>query len=385
MKSSRNLPFHTRRDAWVEINLGAIEHNTLEIRNSLPDPIKVMAVIKADAYGHGALMVLPTLEACGVSMIGVAAMDEAIQIRESGITMPILVLGVTPDWSMHYAIEHDIQITIFSPLHLASLERLYEITQIPTKVHIKVDTGMHRIGVLWKEAAAFIEKCQNLPFLDVQGVFSHFAFTEDKNFTLLQIQRWSKVLNELVYTTPLRHIANSSALWGYPLPEQTNMVRLGISIFGYSEDKLSPSVGLKPAMGLKARVVHLQDLPVGEGVSYNQTFINTTTMTRRIATLPLGYADGIPRSLSNKIEGFYREKLVKQVGNITMDQLMVDVTDVPDATVGDVITLVGSISAMGKSGKKQGIWLTDWAKKINTIEYELMCSLRVRLPKVYVR
>ncbi len=377
MKSSRNLPFHTRRDAWVEVNLSAIEENTLQLRNFIPPSVELMAVIKADAYGHGATMVLPTLEASGVSMVGVAAMDEAMQIREAGFSLPILVLGVTPDWAMHYAVENDVQITIFSQQHLDGLERLYEMTHTPTQVHIKVDTGMHRIGVAWEDAAMFIRHCQQLPSIQLKGIFSHLAHTEDKGFTDLQMSRWNQVLESLETLPRFCHLANSSGIWHYPLGK-TNLVRAGISIFGHPADALPLPVKLKPAMGLKARIVHIHELQPGEGVSYNQTFLNQTSQKKRIATLPLGYADGILRGLSNKMEGLYHGTRIAQVGNITMDQLMMDITDISEATVGDVVTLLGDSNGIS-------IELTDWANHLNTIVYELMCNLRVRLPKTYVR
>lgn len=383
LKSSRNLPFHTRRDAWVEVNLGAIEHNAQQVRQFVPPSVEIMAVVKANAYGHGETMVLPTLEASGVTMAGVAAMDEAIQIRQAGLTLPILVLGVTPDWSMHYAAEHDVQITIFSQSHLDSLARLYTVTSQPTKVHIKVDTGMHRIGLHWQEAADFIRHCQTLPYLDVQGIFSHFSSTDNPAFTQKQLARWSEVLNHVEVLPRYCHLANSSGVWHYPL-EKTNMARVGIALFGYPSDELPLPVSLKPAMGLKARIVHIQTLLPGEGVSYNHTFQNHTEQPRQIATLPLGYADGIPKALSNQIDGLYQGYRVPQVGNITMDQMMIDITHVQDTAVGDVITLIGESRASNGQGNLS-ITLTDWAKRLNTIEYELMCGLRVRLPKTYVR
>ncbi len=355
MKYSRNLPFHTRRDAWVEVSLSAIEHNVTTIRNFLDPQLAIMAVIKADAYGHGAVMVLPTLEACGVSMIGVAAMDEALQLRQAGVTLPILVLGVTPDWALHYASENDVQVTIFSQLHLESLQRLFEDTRQPTEVQIKVDTGMHRIGVAWEEAAGFITHCQAQPYITVKGVFSHFAATDNHEFTALQLERWQTVLSNLTVLPPVRHIANSAGAFHYSFSElNSNLVRCGISLFGYPGDSHPLPVELKPAMGLKARIVHLQTLAPGEGVSYGQTFVNQSDTPRLIATLPLGYADGVPRGLSNRIRGIYHGHWVPQVGNIAMDQLMIDVTLVPDPRVGDVITL------LGQAGDKR-VTLADWA------------------------
>ncbi len=377
MKFSRTLPFNTRRDVWLEVDLAAIEENIGHIRQFVPQTVEIMAVLKADAYGHGSVMVLPILEASGVSMVGVASMDEALQIRNAGFEIPILVLGVTPDWAMHYGAEHDIQMTLFTPDQLSSLARLYDITGQPSKIHIKINTGMHRIGIEANQAAAFIQNCQQSPAVSVEGVFSHFAETSDEAFTQHQIQQWEALLGELKTLPPLRHLSNSSGTWHYPLT-QSNLVRIGISLFGYSGDSRPMPFPLKPAMGLKARIVHIHPLPPGESVSYNRTFYNTTDQTLRIATLPLGYADGIPRNLSNRIEGLYRGVPVPQVGIITMDQLMMDITQVPEAQVGDVITLIGP-----SQGKQ--ISLSDWAACLNTIEYELMCGLRVRLPKTYVR
>jgi len=367
LKSSRSLPFHTRRDAWVEVNLGALESNAQTIRQFVPPAVQIMAVLKADAYGHGAVMVVPTLEASGISMIGVASVDEALQLRQAGVTLPILVLGVTPDWAMHDAVENSIAITIFSDLHLESLKRLYDVTGIAAQVHIKVDTGMHRIGINWEQSAAWITRCQTLPFIHVEGVFSHLAHTADKAFTQTQFDRWSQVIGGLTQKPSLLHLSSSAGVWHYPT-ETMNMVRAGIALFGYEGDQL------KPVMGLKARIVHLQALPPGEGVSYGQTFINQSDTPIKIATLPLGYADGIPRGLSNRIEGLCQGQSVKQVGTISMDQLMVDVTGLPDAQIGDVVTLLGG-----------NITLEDWSQILQTIPYELMCALRVRLPKVAVR
>lgn len=358
--------------------MAALEHNAQQIRQFVPKHMAVMAVVKADAYGHGTVMVLPTLEASGIAMAGVAAMDEALQIRQAGFTLPVLVLGATPDWALQYAVENDIQLTVFSHLHLEGLARLYEITRQPVQVQIKVDTGMHRIGVPWEQAAAFIGHCQSLLFLDVQGIFTHLSHTGDAAFTQCQLDRWKTVVQSLNTPPPLRHVANSSGMWHFPLEDSVNMVRVGIALFGYAGDEQPLPFPLKPVMGLKARIVHLHELPPGEWVSYNRTFQNQTDGPRVLATLPLGYADGVPRLLSNRIAGLYQGQCVPQVGAITMDQLMVDVTDVADARVGDVMTLIGE-------SNNGAIWLTDWAAKLGTIEYELMCNLRVRLPKTYVR
>ncbi|MCA9799595.1 MAG: alanine racemase [Cyanobacteria bacterium HKST-UBA04] len=378
MKLQRHLPTHTRRDAWVEVDLNAVEANLATLRRPLASGLAIMAVLKADAYGHGAPLVLPCLEASGVSAVGVASIDEAIQMRESGCRLPILVLGASPDWSLHELHAHDIQATIFNDQHVQSLERLFDQTGRRTTVQIKVDTGMHRIGVPWQVAPQFIERCQHHAALDVAGVFSHFAWSADEAFSAKQRQRWQGVLGKLSHPPGWVHIANSDASLRYDYSDCSNMVRIGLPLFGYKTDPSMPVAGLKPAMALKARVVHLQTLEPGEGVSYNQTFVNTTGAPMRLATLPLGYADGVPRGLSNHMAVLYGGQRLRQVGNITMDQLMIDVTPAQDVHLGDVVTLIGS------SGD-QAIGLDSWAAILNTIEYEVMCGLRVRLPKTVVR
>ncbi len=391
MKFLRNLPVQTRRDAWVEVDLAAIEHNASQIRKVLPADLGLMAIVKADAYGHGAVMVTPTLEASGVSILGVAAMDEAIQIRRAGLEIPILVIGAIPDWAVQVAVENDIQLTIFAPNHLESLKKIYALTRKPVKVHIKVDTGMHRIGINWKEALSFIKSCKDLPFLQIEGVFSHLASPEDEDFTALQVQRFDQVLQGIQTLSPFLsipyiHLLNSAgalaplksseALLNKSSERGQNLARLGISFFGYGPE--SKSIPLIPAMSLKGRIIHLQDLAPGEGVSYGQSYRNEGDKPIRLAVLPLGYADGVFRGLSNQIDALIHGKRVRQVGNITMDQMMFDVTSVANLEIGETMTLIG------QNGDER-ITLSDWASVLNTIEYELMCALRVRLPKTYTR
>ncbi len=374
MKFLRNLPTQTRRDAWVEVDLDAIEHNACVIRKTIPRSVDLMAVIKADAYGHGAVMIIPTLEASGVSIVGVAAIDEAIQIRQAGLEIPILVIGAVPDWAVQMAIEQDIQLTVFAPNHLDSLKKVYELTQKPAKVHIKVDTGMHRIGIHWQEAEAFIKACESLPFIQIEGVFSHLASANDVTFTHTQRQRFQQVLEGLDTLPPHIHLANSAGALTFP-ETHYNLVRLGIAFLGYGVPK---ALNLTPALSLKGRIVHLYDLQPGEGVSYDQSYKNTGDSSKKLAVLPIGYADGIFRALSNQMEALVQGHRVRQVGYITMDQMMFDVTDVPDLSVGETMTVIGKDSG-------ECISLSEWAGILGTVEYELMCALRVRLPKIYTR
>jgi alanine racemase len=388
MKSLRNLPVQPRRDAWVEVNLNAIEENARTIRRLLPPRVDLMAIVKADAYGHGATMVLPTLEASGVNMAGVASMDEAMHIRQSGIKMPVLVIGVVPDWAVQYAVHYDIQLTIFAAHHLESLKKAYLQDKKPFKVHIKVDTGMHRIGLAWEQAADFIQKCQKLEFIQVEGIFSHLADSHDPTLNQLQLERWAQVCSQINPLPRYVHISNSGHAMcpnAFSQEEQSslvvnNLARVGIGFFGYGNHPQQTSISLKPAMSLKARIMHIQQVPEQTGISYGHVY--HTTRTSLIATVPVGYADGIPRALSGQISGLLAGYRVPQVGKITMDQMMFDVTEVPGCMIGDTVTLLGQTDFQDSN---QVIWLDEWAFKANTIEYELMCALRVRLPKTYTR
>lgn len=375
MKIDRHLAFHTRRDAWVEINLTAIEHNVFQLKQHLPDDVALMAVIKADAYGHGAPMMVPILEGADVAMLGVASVDEAIQLKETQTQLPILVLGPTPEWAMRFAAEEGFQISIFSERHLEVLEAAYAVNQKPTQVQIKVDTGMHRIGIPVSEALAFYERCVKTPYLDVQGIFSHLAAPDDAQILKIQRDNWSELLSKLPSKPKWYHLISSSSLFD-DMSRDNNMARVGLALFGYGPK--ARALNLHPAMRLKARIVQLKTILPGEGVSYGHTFVNQTQSPLTIAALPLGYADGVPRGLSNQINMLYKDRLVPQVGTICMDQCLVNVTDVPDAQVGDVITLIGQ-------ERSQAVWLDNWAGILGSIEYEMMTNLRVRLPRTYIR
>ncbi|MEB3206404.1 MAG: alanine racemase [Vampirovibrionales bacterium] len=379
MKLSRQLPQQSRRDAWVTIDLDALEHNARTLQAGLPKNISAMAVVKADAYGHGAVMVIPTLLACGFTSFGVASADEAMQIRDANISAPVLILGPTPDWAMPTVISHNIQLTVFDAHHLDSLASACHQTGLTAQVHVKIDTGMHRIGVPWQEARAFIEKAHQTPGVQVQGIFSHLANAEKQQPTQLQLAHWHHVLEHIDIMPPLRHLANSSGVWqtGTSVLDakyHTNMVRLGIGLFGYGAAPTGQK--LRAVMGLKARVVHLQKIQAKTGVSYGHAFVAQRPTT--LATLPLGYADGIPRRLSGQLHAVLQGQAIPQVGVITMDQMMVDVTDLQDVHLGDTVTLLGRPDWHEPT-------LADWARLSNTIEYELMCALRVRLPRTYIR
>jgi alanine racemase len=376
MSKTRQPFVQTRRDAWVEVNLGNIEHNIKQLMSFTKVGVKFLAVVKADAYGHGATMIAPTLIASGVDMLGVASVDEGIQLRDSGINAPILVLGSAPSWSFPSAVENDLQLSIFTDDHIKACINTFERTNKKPEVHIKIDTGMHRIGLYYKKANEFVTKVKQTPQIELKGIFTHLACAETTCITEIQNDKFKDIIkNE---DPELIHCLNTAGLISYP-DMQYDMVRAGIGIYGLMPDltaDIQKIPSLKQCMSLKGRIIHLHELEVGSSLSYGYTF--TAEKDLKVATVPVGYADGVPRSLSNKIYGLFNGKKVKQIGNITMDQMMFDVTEIQEARVGDIITLLGE-------DKDNFISIDEWSKILDTINYEITCRLKVRLPRVYTR
>lgn len=374
MKNIRQANISIHRDSWVEINLENLAHNIKEIKKSVPDGKKLLAVVKADAYGHGAIMLAPTILASGCDMLGVASIDEGIDLRNAKISCDILVLGAVPVWALESAVYANISIAIFSTEHLIACHQVFERTGIKPKVHVKIDTGMNRIGVQPEMAVDFIKEVQNANYLDLEGIFTHFYEAESIEETAVQVGIWNEIISQIDTTGLLLHIQNTAGTICYDVPT-SNMLRIGIGLYGLSPDypeKEFKKPDLKPLLSVKGRVVHIHMAKAGSGVSYCHKF--KTDGVIKIATVPLGYADGISRALSGKIWGELNGNKVPQIGNITMDQMMFDITGV-EANAGDVITLVGE-NAMS---------IDDWAKILGTINYELTCRLKVRLPRVYTR
>lgn len=377
MKLNRQSYLNTRRDAWVEINLDAIEKNILELKKYARNGAKILAVVKADAYGHGSVMITPTLLASGVYMLGVASIDEAMQLRENKITAPILVLGAAPVWAFDWAAENDISLSLFLEEHIEACKITYQKTGIKPKVHIKLDTGMNRIGVSHQEAVSLIQKVQKSDFIQLKGIFTHFACAEDLEKTKEQISIWDDILSQIDTAGLLLHCANTAALITFPQINY-NMARAGIGIYGLQPD-LIPNFDnppkLIPALSLRGRIVNIHTAHKNSGVSYSHKYVTNKETT--IATVPIGYADGVSRGLSGKICGILHGKKVPQIGNITMDQMMFDITGV-EADEGDIITLIGQ-------DENLSISINEWADILNTINYELICRLKVRLARVYTR
>ena len=373
MKNTRQTNINIHRDAWVEINISNLENNIREIKKNVPQGIKLLGVVKADAYGHGAVMLAPTMLAEGIDMLGVASIDEGADLRQANINCEVLVLGAVPVWAVESAVKNDLSISIFSEGHIKACEQAYKRTGIKPKVHIKLDTGMNRIGVRADEAVDFIKRVQKLDYINLQGIFTHLAAAEELDKAKEQILKWNSVIDNVDTTGLLLHILNTAGTIRYDVPN-SNMRRVGIALYGLYPD--FPDIEfrkpkLKQLISLKGRIVNIHTAKEGEGVSYCHTFV--AKGERIIATVPIGYADGVPRLLSNKIKGVVNGVEVPQVGNITMDQMMFDITGVK-ANIGDVITLLDEEHS-----------IDEWANILHTINYELTCRLKVRLPRVYTR
>ena len=374
MKNIRQSNISIHRDSWVEINLENLAYNIKEIRKSVPQGKKLLAVVKADAYGHGAVMLAPTILASGCDMLGVASIDEGIDLRNAKIGCEILVLGAVPVWAVESAVNAGISIAIFSKEHLAACKQAYDRTGIKPKIHVKIDTGMNRIGVQPSDAVDFIREVQAADYLQIQGIFTHLYEAESVEETVKQVNIWNSIISQIDTTGLLLHIQNTAGTLCYDVPT-SNMLRIGIGLYGLAPDypdKDFKKPELKPLMSLKGRIVHIHETGAPAGVSYCHTF--KTDVPVKVATIPVGYADGVSRLLSNRITAELNGKKIRQIGNITMDQMMFDITGV-DASVGDVVTLIGD----------GAMTIDEWAKILGTINYELTCRLKVRLPRVYTR
>ncbi|MBR3604778.1 MAG: alanine racemase [Candidatus Gastranaerophilales bacterium] len=379
MQNYRGTFVNKNRDAWVEVNLANLEHNVLAIKDFLKKNCKtepdLFAVVKADGYGHGSLMCAPILSACGVNYYGVASIDEGIELREHKIKEPILVLGASPLWAMENAIKYDIAVSIFNDEHIEMANQLFERLNKKLKVHIKLDTGMNRIGIDKTDAKNFIQKVLNTKSIELKGIFTHFADVENEKLFKRQIEEFKQIIEPYKNSDIKIHCLNSPGMFSYP-EYSYDMVRMGIIMWGltpYSKENPNMPKTL-PVMGLKARITNIHTLKKDDGISYDHTYIAKEDL--KVATIPIGYADGIARNLSGKITAILNGKEIKQIGRITMDQIMFDVSNA-ECAVGDIITLLGEENKIDT--------IDTWAQKLDTINYELTCRLKMRLPRIYVR
>ncbi len=370
-----------RRDAWLEVDLNAIERNIAVIRSWLKHNSLLMAVVKSDAYGHGAAGVADVLVACGADWLGVASVDEGRQLRDLGFNLPILLLSPCPAWAIASALEANLTLTVTNSSQIDDIASICQRQNRRARLHLKIDTGMHRLGIAPEkipELASTIKKHEEL--VDLEGAFSHFAKADEESFTIYQngiFEEAVKSLKSEGLTPRILHTASGDAARRFP-QTHFDMVRVGLYLYGLEPRVVSDVV--EPVMSVRGRINQVQEIEAGESVGYNLTWI--AKRKSKIASIPIGYADGIDRGLSNKLQALLMGKLVNQVGLISMDQMLFDVTDVPEAQEGDVLTLIGSES--NEVGSPQ-LHLASWANLLDTITYELACRLRARMPRMYTR
>ncbi|MDD4783529.1 MAG: alanine racemase [Syntrophaceticus sp.] len=371
-----------KRPVWAEIDLKALENNVRELRRVIAPDAQMMAIVKANGYGHGVEPVSRVALQSGASWIGVALLQEAILLREKGINAPILILGYTPIEDLTDVISNDISQTIFTWEDALAAATVAKRLGKKARVHVKIDTGMERLGFTPNaETVDLICRLAHLPGLDVEGIYTHFATADeaDKTFAEEQFARFQQLLKQLaarhVYIR-WRHCANSAAILDLPYTH-LDMVRPGITIYGIypSTDVRHDLVRLTPVMTLKANVAFVKEVPERCSISYGRTFY--TIERTNIATVPLGYGDGYSRLLSNRGEVLVRGVRAPVVGRVCMDQLMIDVGHIPGVRQGDEVVLLGSQG-------EETITVDELAEQMGTINYEVLCLISERVPRVYL-
>ncbi len=368
------------RPIWAEIDRAAWLHNLHALHRHTNTAL--LCVLKADGYGHGALGLAQTLEAstCGASkivkMLGVASVDEGIALRQIGITRPILLLSAVLPIEAEALVQHDLTPTVFTHQLAQALENSAACRQKTLPIHVKIDTGMHRLGVAHESAREFLTQLRAYSHLLIDGIYTHFSSAdEDVTFTHCQRQRFVDALPEFAVARPILHASNSAAALQFPAAH-FDMVRPGIATYGLwpSDDlRVRRPLDLRPVMNLRARVTHLATVARGEGVSYGATWC--ATRTSKIAIVPAGYADGYPRRASGSAQVLIGGQRCNVVGRVTMDQILVDVTDLKNIQLGDIVTLWGRDGDSELSADE----VANWAQ---TIGYEIVCGVAPRVQRI---
>lgn len=375
---------------WAQIDLDALEYNFKSIKSKLKKDTKILCVLKADAYGHGAGFLVQEYEKMGADWYGVSNLDEAVQLRKSGAKKPILIFGYTPSNMAHLLYKYDISQALFSLEYAKKLHNECESKNLKLKVHLKIDTGMSRIG-FFSQTPENIEKSvqeimkikETMPKLEIEGMFTHFSVSDDmtnnREYTLKQhdnFKTMAQKLEEKGINIPLKHCCNSGGIINFP-EMQMDMVRAGVILYGlHPSDETKNKIDLKPVMQLKTVISQVKTIPKDVSISYGRTFISQKEM--KIASVAIGYADGYSLRFSNKAEMIVKGKRVSIVGRVCMDQLMLDVSNISDVVEGDVVTV------FGKDGKEE-ITVDELAELIGTINYEIICLIGKRVPRVYVK
>jgi len=366
---------------WVEIDLDVIADNCRQIKKWIGEKTELMAVIKGNAYGHGAVMVAKTALENGATRLAAARVDEGIQVRKAGVEAPIFVLGYVPAEEM----EAVVQWRITSPImHWHTAKALSDISSsqgVVTPVHVKVDTGMGRFGLLPDEVVDFVKRLITLPSIRLEGLYTQFAVADeaDKTYTYQQFEIYKGVLKDLEQagiSIPIHHVCNSPATLNFP-EMHLDMVRCGTAIYGhYPSPVTNQSVPLRPAMSLKSRVGRIRTLPAGSSISYGRAY--TTTRPTTVALVPIGFGDGLSRKLSNKGSVLIRGRRAPIVGRVCMDQCIVDVSAIPDVQQDDEVVLFG---------RQNGAEITaeEIASLMDSINYVVMAAISARVPRVYLK
>lgn len=364
------------RPVWAQVNLQALRHNYREIKKQLAAGVKMCAVVKANAYGHGALAVARVAVEEGADYFAVATLSEGIELRQAGFTLPILVLGLVLPEDAKDVVDYNLT-QVVCELNLAkALSAEAQRQQKKARVHLKVDTGMGRIGVRPEEVGELAARIAALPGMEIEGMFSHFATADlkDKSYTKKQLAAFKEAIAAVEakgIKLAVKHIAESAAILEIP-EAHFDMVRAGIIQYGlWPSEEVTHPIDLHPVMALKARVTWVKTLRQGESIGYGREFIADSD--RRIATIPLGYADGFVRAYCHEGHVEIHGQAAKFAGRGCMDQMMVDVTDIPDVQIGDEVTLFGS----------ETLSIDDVARWGQTINYEVPCLLGARVPRVY--
>ncbi len=369
-----------RQRAWIEIDLYNLAHNIQNIKSILSPNTELMAVVKADGYGHGAVKVAQTAVQNGATWLAVATLAEGIELRQGGIEASILILGaIHSSEEIEALTSWQLQPTICNFQQALNISNTLSNLKNPLPVHVKLDTGMSRLGTNWENASEFITFVGKLSHIKIASIYSHLATADDRNsaFMELQNQRFQNAIQELKkqdIQAPILHIANSAAT----IADQAyhyNLVRVGLAIYGlYPSPHLNTTIPLKPVLQVKAKITQVKTIKAGTGVSYGHRFV--ANRDTKIAVVGIGYADGVPRNLSNSLSVIVQDTLVAQIGSITMDQLIIDVSCIPNIQPGEIVTLIGKSNS-------HNISADDWATTLNTISWEILCGFKHRLPRIY--
>ena len=371
---------------WADISLDNLSHNYYALRAKLPSACRFLGVVKADAYGHGAVPISRCLTELGAEYLAVSNIEEAVQLRRGGIRGPILILGYTPPKHAEDLAKMGLRQEIHSLDYACMLNQMLEGTSLRIRVHIKLDTGMSRLGFFAYNCERTVTELQEvaaMKHLLIEGVFTHFPVADsidgaDENFTRTQFERFMQMLSTLkgVGIEPqIRHCCNSGASILYP-EYALDMIRSGIATYGvFPSSDLRGRIDLKPVMQLRSTIFQIRDFEPNITISYGRTY--TTSEPERIAVVGIGYADGLSRSFSNNISFLLHGKRVPQIGRICMDMCMVDISRVPDAKVGDTVTIFGTDG-------DDTIEVDSLSCRLNTIPYEILCGINKRIPRIYL-